>query len=65
MNLYIPEKFKNNEVRDVTLTKEDLINSNLQVCPPRRLGVQFMEKSLPFTITRSISRPFIRTSHCW
>ena len=31
MNLYIPEKFKNNEVREVTLTEEDLINFELRV----------------------------------
>tara|TARA_R110002126_G_scaffold158925_3_gene306182 strand:- start:16 stop:657 length:642 start_codon:yes stop_codon:yes gene_type:complete len=31
MNLYTPEKFKNNQVRDVALTKEDLINFELRV----------------------------------
>ena len=31
MNLYIPEKFKNKEVREVRLTKEDLINFELRV----------------------------------
>jgi TPP-dependent pyruvate/acetoin dehydrogenase alpha subunit len=31
MNLYIPEKFKNKEVREVTLSKDDLINFELRV----------------------------------
>ena len=31
MNLYIPEKFKNKEVREVSLTEQDLINFELGV----------------------------------
>jgi pyruvate dehydrogenase E1 component alpha subunit len=31
MNLYIPEKFKNNEVNEVKLTEQDLINFELRV----------------------------------
>ena len=31
MNLYIPEKFKNKEVREVKLTDQDLIDFELRV----------------------------------
>lgn len=31
MNLYIPEKFKNKEIREVSLTEQDLINFELRV----------------------------------
>ncbi|HAI42472.1 MAG TPA: hypothetical protein DCM40_32370, partial [Maribacter sp.] len=31
MNLYIPEKFKDKQIRDVTMTEEDLINFELKV----------------------------------
>ena len=31
MNLYVPEKFKNQEVNEVKLTAEDLINFELRV----------------------------------
>ena len=31
MNLYIPEKFKNQEINEVKLTAEDLINFELRV----------------------------------
>ena len=31
MNLYIPEKFKNKEIKNVTLTKQDLIDFELKI----------------------------------
>ena len=31
MNLHVPEKFNNKEIREVSLTEEDLINFELRV----------------------------------
>ena len=31
MNLYVPEKFKDNEINKVKLTEQDLINFELRV----------------------------------
>ena len=31
MNLYVPEKFKNKEIREVTLSKQDLLDFEIRV----------------------------------